>query len=61
MPPEGLQQPDEPSGARDERPAIARTNKFAAWSLASSFLGLAIILPIAGSILGILGGKRAVR
>lgn len=42
------------------KPAIARTNKLAAWSLASSFLGLAMILPIVGSILAILGGKRAV-
>ncbi len=58
---EGPQQPDELSRSRDERPAIARTNRVAAWSLASSFLGLAMILPVAGSIFGILGGKRAVK
>ena len=59
--PEGPQQPDELARARDERPAIARTNKLGAWSLASSFLGLAMILPVVGSIFGILGGKRAVK
>ena len=61
MPPEGSQQPGERAEANDAQPAIARTNKVAKWSLASSFLGLAMILPVAGSVLGILGGKKAVR
>ena len=61
MLPEGPQQPEKSTGARDERPAMARTNKVAMWSLASSFAGLAMVFPVAGSILGILGGKKAVR
>lgn len=61
MQPDGTEQPEEHSGARNERPAIARTNSVARWSLASSFLGLAMLLPVAGSIFGILGGKRAIR
>lgn len=46
---------------RPKAPAIARTNTAAAWSLASSLLGLAMLLPIVGSIFGILGGRRAVK
>ena len=61
MPPKGPQQPEKSTGVRDERPAMARTNKVAMWSLASSFAGLAMVFPIAGSILGILGGRKAVR
>jgi len=61
MPLEGPQQSGERSNARDERPAMARTNRVAKWSLASSFLGLAMILPVAGSIVGIVGGKKAAR
>lgn len=59
-------QPDAPTPKRNpsprpQAPAIARTNTAAAWSLASSLLGLAMLLPIAGSIFGILGGKRAIK
>ena len=61
MPPEGSQQRGERSDADDAKPVILRTNKVAKWSLASSFLGLAMILPVVGSIVGILGGKKAVR
>jgi len=46
---------------KDQRPAIERTNRAAKWSLAFSFMGLALVLPIVGSILAIVGGRRAVR
>lgn len=42
-----------------ELQANQRTNQLATWSLVASFLGLAMILPIAGSIIGIVFGNRA--
>ncbi len=65
MQPERPQSPGERAKSTEhanstEQPAIARTNKVAAWSLVASFLGLAMILPVVGSILGILGGKKSV-
>jgi hypothetical protein len=42
-------------------PASQRYNRVATWSLIASFLGLALILPIAGSVIGIVFGRRAMR
>lgn len=42
-------------------PAVQPYNRLARWSLVASFLGLALILPIAGSVIGIVFGRRAVR
>lgn len=44
-----------------ELQANQRTNRLAIWSLVASFLGLALILPIVGSITGIVFGGRAVK
>lgn len=38
-----------------------RTNVTARLALTASLLGLAMLLPIVGSILGLLGGKKALR
>ena len=51
----------EPSAANASLPAIQRYNRLATWSLIASFLGLALILPIVGSIIGIVFGRRAAR
>ncbi len=42
-------------------PASQRYNRLAMWSLIASFLGLALVLPIAGSVIAIVFGRRAVR
>ncbi len=42
-------------------PANQRYNPLATWSLVAAFLGLALILPIVGSIIGIVFGRRAMR
>jgi putative exporter of polyketide antibiotics len=43
------------------KPETYRTNSLATWSLVMSFIGLAMLLPVVGSILGLLGGKKALR
>ena len=50
-----------PRPAKAQLPANQRYNRLATWSLVASFLGLALILPIAGSIIGIVFGRRAGR
>ncbi|WP_291379421.1 DUF4190 domain-containing protein [Demequina sp.] len=40
-------------------PANQRTNRSATLALVASFLGLALILPIVGSVIGIVVGGRA--
>lgn len=52
---------DDAEAKNAERPAIERTNRRAQWSLGFSFMGLAMVLPIVGSILGIVGGRRAIK
>lgn len=44
-----------------ELQANQRTNRLARWSLVASFLGMALILPIVGSVIGIVYGGRAVK
>lgn len=44
-----------------ERQMYQRTNVTARLALTASLLGLAMLLPIVGSILGLLGGKKALR
>jgi len=51
----------EPRAAKASLPASQRSNRLAMWSLIASFLGLALVLPIAGSVIGIVFGRRAVR
>ncbi len=43
-----------------EHPANPRTNRVAVWALAASLLGLALLVPIVGSVIGIVWGRRAV-
>lgn len=42
-------------------PANQRYNRLATVSIITSFLGLAMLVPIAGSVIGIVFGRRAVR
>jgi uncharacterized protein YacL len=56
---------DAPQSAADSQgaavPANQRYNRLATLSIVASFLGLAMLVPIAGSIIGIVFGRRAVR
>lgn len=42
-----------------ELQANQRTNRLATWSLVASCFGLALLLPIVGSVIGIVFGGRA--
>ncbi len=52
---------DEASEAPAPKQMYQRTNSAAKWSLVLSLLGLAVLLPVVGSVLGIQGGKRALK
>jgi len=53
----------QPSSGHQDAPVPANQtyNRLATLSIIASFLGLAMLLPIAGSVIGIVFGRRAVR